>query len=229
MGGGLRKKYVKLVRGSVYDLTAMYIRLIVKQNVNDKVSMSICKTLADILNNGYTFTMLHKDIMTAFTHHRDLDLAKYKKPCSLNLIKQGVMYYHKELKIINQLPAVVHDIDAGTLTSVPTEFYVEPVASYTIEDLLKYFYSRTMADTAEFNPKRMSGLFSHMIDKYGLDKLLFMIEAAARMFDAEHKIFTLADFDSYSSTASHYLEEIKNSCTFSGEDKYVPKRRVLFD
>ena len=227
MGGGFRKKYVKLVRGSVYDLAAMYIRLIVKQDISDKVS--IVKKFAEVLNNGYTFAIVSKDIMTAFRNHRDLDFTKYRKPCSLNLVKQGIMYYHKELKIINPLPVVVHDVDAGTLTSAPIEFFVEPVASYTIEDLLKYFYSRTMADTAEFNPKRMSGLFTHMIDKYGLDKLLFMIEAAARMYDAEHKVFTLTDFDSYSSTASHYLEEIRNSCTFSGEDKYVPKRRVLFD
>lgn len=211
----------------MYDLAAVYIRLILKRDITDKVS--VIKKFAEILNNGYTFTMLLKDILLTFHNHRDFDFNRYKKPCSLNLIKQGVMYYHKELKIINTLPVVVHDVDAGTLTSTPTEFFVEPVASYTIEDLLKYFYSRTMADTAEFNTKRMSALFKHMIDKYGLDKLLFMIEAAARMYDSEHKVFTLADFDSYNSIATHYLEEIKNSCVFSGEDRYVPKRRVLFD
>lgn len=190
--------------------------------------MSVVRKFACILNNGYTFKVIHKDILTAFNNHKDLDFAKYNKPCKFNLVKQGVMYYHKELKIINTLPVIVHDVDAGTLTSAPVDFYVEPVASYTIEDLLKYFYSKNMADTAEFNPKRMSGLFLHMIDKYGLDKLLFMIEAASRMYDAERKTFTLADFDSYNSTASHYLEEIRNSCAFSGENRYVPKRRVLF-
>lgn len=217
-----------LVRGSVYDLAAMYIRLIIKQDISDKVS--IIKRFAEILDNGYTFNIILKDILTAFYHDRDLDFNKYKKPCGLNLVKQGVMYYHKELKIMNSLPVVVHDIDAGTLTSASsTEFYVEPVASYTIEDLLNYFYSKNMADVVEFNAKRMTGLFTHMIEKYGLDKLLFMIEAAARMYDAEYKVFTLSDFDSYSSTASHYLEEIRNNCTFSGENKYVPKRRVLFN
>jgi hypothetical protein len=85
-----------------------------------------------------------------------------------------------------------------------------------------------MADKQEYNPKRMAGMFKHMIDKYGLDKLLFMIEASARMFAAEHKVFTLSDFDSYSSTASQYLEEIRNSCKYSGGENYVPKRRVLF-
>ena len=208
---------------------AIYIKLIIKHDISIEDKKSICQKFSEILNNGYTFGILYKDIMTSFEYHRDLDFSKYKKPLDFNLVKQGVMYYHKELKIINTLPAVIHDIDAGTLTSTPTEFFVEPVASYTIEDLLKYFYSKNMADIAEFNPKRMSGLFKHMIDKYGLDKLLFMIEAAARMYDAEHKIFTLSDFDSYNSTASHYLEEIKNSCTFSGEMTYVPRKRMLFN
>ena len=226
MGRGFGKKYVKLVRGSVYDLTALYIKLIVKHETNQ--SMVILKRFAEILNNGYTFQAILKDILIAFKNNTDFPFGKYNKKIDCNLIKKGVMYYHKELKIMNSLPMIEHDIDKGTLTSSQVEFFVEPVASYTMDDLLKYFYSKGMADKVEYNPKRMSGMFKHMIGKYGLDKLLFMIEAAARMFNAEHKVFTLSDFDSYSSTASQYLEEIQNNCKFSGGDKYVPKRRMLF-
>ena len=138
------------------------------------------------------------------------------------------MYYHKELKLMNSLPVINHDIDKGTMTSEKVEYYLEPVASYTIDDLLKYFYSKNMADIQEYNPKRMAGMFKHMIDKYGLDKLLFMIEGAARMYESEHKVFTLVEFDSYSSTASQYLEEIKNNCKYSGGGTYVFRKRVLF-
>ena len=75
----------------------------------------------------------------------------------------------------------------------------------------------------------MYGLFEHFISKYGIDKVLFMIEGAARMYEAEHKVFSLNDFESYSSTASQYLEEIQNNCKYSGGDKYVIRRRKLFD
>lgn len=139
------------------------------------------------------------------------------------------MYYHKQLKLMNQLPVINHDIDSGTMTSNKVEYYLEPVASYTLDDLLKYFYSKGMADPVEYNYKRMHGMFKHMIDKYGLDKVLFMIEGAARMYESEQKVFTLQDFDSYSSTASGYLEEIKNNCKYSGGDQYVHRRRVLFN
>jgi hypothetical protein len=137
------------------------------------------------------------------------------------------MYYHKQLKLMNSLPAINYDIDRGTMTSEKVEYYLEPVASYTMSDLLTYFYSKDMADVQEYNPKRMAGIFRHMIEKYGLDKLLFMIEGAARMYESEHKVFSLSDFDSYSSTASQYLEEIKNNCVYSGGNKYVFRKRVL--
>lgn len=216
-----------LVNGSVYDLAALYIKLIVKHDIEDK--MGVVKQFASILDNGYTYEIILRDILNAFYSNTPLNFNKYSSPCGLNLLKQGVMYYHKELKIINKLPVVVHDIDAGTLTSTPTEFFVEPRASYTLDDLTKYFCSKEMTDMQEYPIKRLQGILKHMVDKYGIDKVLFMIEACSRMFNAEKKWFSISDFDSYNSTASHYIEESRNNCTFSGEMNYVPRKRVLFN
>lgn len=192
--------------------------------------MKLFNSLANALNNGYTYEIIYDDIFRAFYSKTALSFSKYNGQYNTdrNLLQQGVMYYHKELKLMNSLPVVAHDIDKGTLTSSKVEYYLEPRASYTISDLLEYFYSKGMADTDEYNPKRMAGMFRHKIERYGLDKVLFMIEAAARMFDAEHKVFSLNDFDEYSSTASQYLEEIKNNCKYSGGDRYEPRKRVLF-
>lgn len=182
------------------------------------------------LDNGYTYTEIRFALMDYLYEHKPFSFQRFARPNKkqeINLLKSGTMYYHKELKIISAPPVINHDIDSGTMTSSKTEFYVEPVASYSMNNLLTYFYSKNMADETEYNPKRMAGIFKHMIDKYGLDKLLFMIEGAARMYDAENKVFSLSDFDSYSSTASQYLEEIKNNCKYSGSDKYVFRKRVL--
>ena len=200
-----------------------------KPNKNRQVE--IINLLCSYLDNGYVYSDIYNDILNSFYSGNQFPHNKYQTRCMQdgNLIKQGIMYYHKELKIMNPLPVVNYDIDSGTMTSSKTEYYLEEVASYTINDLLNYFYSKNMADVNEYNPKTMYGLFKHMISKYGLDKVLFMIEGAARMYDAEHKVFTLNDFDSYSSIASRYLEEIKNNCKYSGGDKYVPRKRKLFD
>lgn len=207
----------------------MYIVLIEKEPLVPYNQKALITCLSQILDNGYTYENVHKEILKSFHSNSLFPFAKFKKPRNDgNLLKQGTMYYHKQLKLMNSLPVINHDIDKGTMTSEKVEYYLEPVASYTIDDLLAYFYSKNMADTQEYNPKRMAGMFKHMIEKYGLDKLLFMIEGAARMYESEHKIFSLSDFDSYSSTASQYLEEIKNNCKYSGGDKYVYRKRVLF-
>lgn len=206
----------------------MYMILIEQQKMSNERQKELLNTFANILDNGYTYQDIKQAILKAYNGDKIFPFYIFKQPCENNLIKQGTMYYHKELKLMNSLPVVNHDIDSGTITSSKTEFYLEPVASYTLDDLLKYFYSKNMADIQEFNPKRMKGMFKHMVQKYGLDKLLFMIEGAARMYDSEQKVFTLNDFDSYSSTASQYLEEIKNNCKYSGGDKYVPRKRMLF-
>jgi hypothetical protein len=211
----------------VLDLAATYIML---NNVRKEDTNSIIQRFIKYLDNGYTYNELRGAILDAFHSKQLFPDYRYEKPCKQegNLLKQGIMYYHKQLKLMNSLPTINHDIDKGTMTSEKVEYYLEQVASYTINDLLTYFYSKNMADVQEYNPKRMAGIFRHMIDKYGLDKLLFMIEGAARMYESEHKIFSLSDFDSYSLTASQYLEEIKNNCKYSGGDKYVARKRVLF-
>ena len=205
--------------------------MIEQDKPNNKRQQEIVNLFCSYLDNGYIYEELYNDILKVFYHGNPFPHYKYTKPCNHdgNLIKQGIMYYHKELKLMNSLPVINHDIDSGTMTSSKVEYYLEEVASYTIDDLLKYFYSKNMADINEYNPKRMYGLFKHFISKYGIDKVLFMIEGAARMYEAEHKVFSLNDFESYSSTASQYLEEIQNNCKYSGGDKYVIRRRKLFD
>lgn len=181
-----------------------------------------------VIGKGYTYEDIMKDIVNAFHNNSRLKFSKYNKIIQKNLLKIGVTYYHKELKLISPLPVVTHDVDSGTITSNEVEYYSEPVASYTMEDLLKYFYSKGMTDEKEYNAKRMAGVFRYTIEKYGLDKVLFMIEAAARAYESEKRIFSLSDFEGYNHTATTYLEQIKNNCKYSGGDKNVPRKRVLF-
>ena len=215
-------------KGSVYDLATIYV-ILTKKNSNYQDTNTIISKFCNILDKGYTYNELRLDILNAIKKQSMFSFNKYNKQKkeNCNLLKQGVMYYHKELKLMNSLPTVNHDINNGTITNNEIEYYLEPVASYTIEDLLKYFYSKNMADVNEYNHKRMAGIFKHIINKYGIDKTLFMIEHAARLYESEHKVFSLSSFESYNSIASQYLEEIKNNCKYSGGDKYVLKRRVL--
>lgn len=211
------------------DLAATYIGLIERVKPDIKRQNEIISQLSTFLDNGYTYEELQKAMLDSLHKKIQFPLYKFTKPRKQdgNLLKQGTMYYHKQLKLMNSLPAINYDIDRGTMTSEKVEYYLEPVASYTMHDLLQYFYSKEMADVQEFSYNRMNGFFKHLVEKYGIDKVLFMIEGAARMYESEHKVFSVSDFESYSSTASQYLEEIKNNCVYSGGNAYVYRKRML--
>lgn len=210
----------------------MYIVLIKRHPLNTQQQKDVINGFCTYLDNGYTYKEMVNDILNCFYLHNKFPFDKYNKKSSIgaNLIKQGVIYYHKELKLINKFPTVNHDIDAGTLISEEEDYYLEQVASYTIDDLLKYFYSFGMANEQEYNYKRMYALFKYKINDYGLDKVLFMIEACARMYNAEQREFKLSDFEASQSIASMYLEEIQNNCKNTGGSRYyVTRKRKLFD
>ena len=209
-------------------MAATFIVLIEKQQISKDKQAILLNELAFALGNGYTYQDIMGDIINAFHSNLRLSFAKYNKVIQKNLLKKGVTYYHKELRLISELPVSTHDVDSGTITSSEVEYYLEPVASYTMDELLKYFYSKGMTDEKEFSPKRMAGVIKYNIDKYGLDKVLFMIEAAARLYESDKKIFSINDFEGHNYTATGYLEQIINNCKYSGGDTYVLRKRVLF-
>lgn len=211
----------------MYDLAAIYTVLIEGCN---NITHDLCKAIANILDNGYTYEDIRSEIIHAFNVHDMFPFYKFKKiKYNGNLLKQGIRYYHKQLNIMSQLKPVHHDIDTGTITSQGNEYWIEPRASYTAEDLVNYIYSKNMIDMKEFPPKRMNKLFSSLVSQYGLEIVLFMIEHAARIYDSSHEMFSLNKFSTYHSIAISYLEEIKNNCVYSGGVDYVPRKRMLLN
>ena len=129
---------------------------------------------------------------------------------------------------MNTLNPVAHNIDTGVITSDKNQYWIEPKASYTINDVMNYFYSKNIADKDEYYPARLKGILIRYINKYGIDLVMFMIEHAYRVFISENKQFSIQTFESYKNPALNYLKEIENNCKYTGSDKYVPRKRMLF-
>lgn len=200
-----------------------------KQMPNGKRQADILNQIASALNNGYTYSDIFNDICSAIGKSLPPDFSKYNTRIQKNLLAHGTKYYHKELRLMSPLPIINHDIENGTITSSDVEYYLEPRASYTISDLLDYFYSKGMTDEKEYSRNRMAGVFKYLIEKYGIDKILFMIEAANRLYESDQKMFSISDFEGYNRIASDYLDQIKSNSKYSGGDEYVLRKRVLFN
>ena len=178
-----------------------------------------------------------QDIMEAFYSGNMFPWFKYRNYNRIldyqNLLRAGTRYYHKNLLVMNPPATVTHDVDAGVLVSHQQQFFVEPRASYTMYELVSYFYERTGVDNREaegnqFSRKRVSSFFQALLRTYSVDHLLFMIEAAGRNHDTYEGTFTLKNFADFNPEAMRYMENIKESADSTiGGSGYVIKRRML--
>lgn len=219
-------KTAQLVNGSVYDLAAMYIVLIDGESISNP---TLIRAFGEILDNGYTYKDVRDEILRVF-HSQDMfPFYRFKKLKSNgNILKHGTRYFHKELNIMSEVAPVSHDIDTGVITSGGSEYWIEPRASYTIDDLMSYIYSKCNVDSEEYHPNRMRGLMKNYVNQYGIEVTLFMVEHAVRVQqEEENEHFSLKKFDTYRPFALGYLEQIKNNCVYSGGLDYVPRKRML--
>lgn len=181
------------------------------------------------LDNGWGWRELHQEIIKSSKQNSPFSHYRYNKPYqgnNPNLIKQGVFYYHKELKIMNDLAPVNYDIDKGTMDRDDNVYWCEQLASFQVSDLMKFFYRKldSHINKTEFPENRMTGLLKSMLKDTGIDMMLFMIEAAARNTE-DGRSFDVKAFRDYIPVAMEYMEQIKNNCHYSGGGQYVRRKR----
>lgn len=187
--------------------------------------------VAGILNKGYTYDVVRGAIFEAFYNHKPFPFDRFNQRINQNLLQQNkfLRYYHKELLLRNGFSEEVHDVDTGNITSSPVEFWVEPRASYTMDDLLAYFKKNIPYRQSQYSDNRLRGIFERYVKELGIDVTLFMIEHAIKMNGYEKTEFDYRRFDDYQPKAHEYLEENKNGVAYSGGAEYVSRKRMLLD
>ena len=211
-------------KGSVYDLAAIYTWLIDKKPDNID---TIEEWFSKFLDLGHSYESIRNEILSSFYDKRRFNAkmfqCKYSKE-DANMVKQGEIYYHKELKITAKPPTINLDIEKGTMVSSNSDYFLEQRASYTIKDLVRYFYSRGMANVSEYNYHRMKGFLLYKAKQCGIDMLLFILEAMYRDYVADQKQFNINKFDNYIGTAKQFMEDAKNN---AGTPYYVRRKRNI--
>ena len=185
--------------------------------------------IADILNRGWTYDVVRGAIFHCFHNHLHFPFRKFSQKVEGNLLQQSVRYYHKELILLSGPQEEAHNVDTGNITSSEYQFYVEPRASYTIDDLLAYFKKNVLYNQTLYTDNRLKGFFRHEVERFGLDVTMFMIEYLIRMGRSDRTNFDLKRFDDYYLEGHKFLEENKNSVAYAGGAGYVLRERMLLD
>ena len=123
------KSSTLISKGSVFDLSAVYIMLHLRRKPTPEEQRDIVYGFNNILDNGYTFKVIISAVFNSFllktklNSPNDLVSLLRNKPKE-NIIKQKI-YYHKELRVQPEPSVTEVDYNNGTMISSGQEFFVE--------------------------------------------------------------------------------------------------------
>jgi len=204
---------------------------------------AVMKDIDELMAGNMTFQKIHEAITTyvnrgpekmketyLVSHLLEAERIPYQKGVKQhnpdNLLMPMKFYYHQALQITPPPPVVVQLPD-GSFHSSYEPFYLEIRESFTVDDLVDYFYSKA-AMTASTTRDKDKGAFRHMLKTYDVDFLLHLIdEAFAQALDRgaqiPHEPFMIQE---YVAETHLVYENRKNICYEGGFDRVIPRTRT---
>lgn len=211
----------------MFDLAAMYIFLHNEIKYSKENLYTVARNMCMIADAGYTFSEIRTLIFKAWQTGQKLSPKVYGSKKE-NLIKQKV-YLHRRLR--KQPPAHITKFDEQTgeyvgLNDEEYEYYfVETVASFTLKDLKEYLLKTKMVDTEQFTEARINGLLKYYIKRFGIEKTLFLIDAASDSRRDYTKTIPLDKLDNYVQDAREMEQRVYNNIKSVEGDKIWAKPR----
>ena len=132
-----------------------------------------------------------------------------------SLLKPNTFYYHDRLRIMSKAPKW----DPETLKEITYPYFLEMKIMFTMDDLIEYFYQKTLIPVELRNRKNEEASFKYLLDKYKImktepiDFILFLIDSV-REEDSIYKVF---DLQKYEPDVFKMFERLSNDKTIKKE------------
>lgn len=220
---------------SIFDLAFSFMEDFFTENPPDETKRQILYDIQGLLNGGWT----SEEITKEFRHFNGSfpgsipsipEMFKGLRRNKTNLLVQGIYYYHNQLRIHPPAPKRSLDLNTGEIIKGDDEYYLEMRASYTIENLTDYFIKRSDGKAPQSEHKRFIGSFQYLLKSYSIEQVLFMIDAFVNEVesgDVYEKNFSPLTVKDYARDGEERLGQRRTEITMAGEDRIVPRRRVL--
>lgn len=223
-----------ITRASAWDITAGFVKLFYNKQPSNAVLSSLLKAFCDILELGYNSKMIAKEIRNAFTENRKFSIQKFCNKYTgedRNLLKQKKLHVMPWLNNILPPSKTIDDIEQGVYRHIyeARRFYAEPIASLEVDDIVQLVYDKLIIDEKEYNPKRLKGIIHHLIGKYDVEIVLFIIYVAMGEQIENRTPITFNKLEDLYSIAKDSYEEALNYRLTEEVFYVVPKERMLFD
>lgn len=162
----------------VYDLVQEYYNSLCSNGTQQKGDYSTVSNMIEkSLRSGWSQAQILRAIKT---RHPKAVLIKDILYPRENMVLNNEIYYHSELRIVPPHPRSKIDEVTGNVVYVnlDEEWKLEMVKTYTLYNLLKYYYNIFKIKYKEHEVKRDVGAMKYMLNSYSIDQLLFIIDSA---------------------------------------------------
>jgi hypothetical protein len=192
-------------------LVAAYLNS-VKNCTEKSSSLEAEKLIEKYLQDGWTDKQIERAIDTR--HPKATKLGNILSPTE-NLIESEKIYFHSELRIFPPVPKSRIDDEGNIIyVNLSEDFELQMVKTYSMYQLLKYYYSKFNIIPSQNEVKRDIGGIKYLMKFIDLDRLLFLIDVA-------HSIITENDYQKPLSPL-----ELQN---FTREALSIYEQKVAFD
>jgi hypothetical protein len=185
--------------------------------------------MASLMNKGFMFDEVRRYIFNTTNMSNMKDVISFissRTSNHENILKTGV-YYHKRLRVIPKPHTVNIDYNTGTMVSQGQEYFVEMIASFSINDLKQYLFENAKINTTVYYDKRINGLLTDLVKRYGLEQTLFMIDTAIEdTYNNEYDNYLQVDkIINYYDKAMVCYKTAINNCKSNGGNIICPRKR----
>lgn len=220
---------------SIFDLGFAFIQRFYDSEPAQEEKKRIINEFSDLLLDGWTAEDIIKTLRTFQMKYPGTRPDLYQlfgkvSQTGYNLLYPGCFYYHNQLRIIPGPPKRELDYNTGQIIKIEEPFFLEMRASYTLDNLVDYFIAQFHLDVTIDDRKRYAGGFKYLLKNYNIDTILFMIDAASNYAyseDMNQRDFNVLQLQDYRTKAEHAIGQKRTENKISGDDRIVPRKRVL--
>jgi hypothetical protein len=219
---------------SIYDIVYDYIDTFYpNEKMNKEQKKTIHREVKKLLQNGWCSSELYMGFKDASKKKAKptlnaTQLFRGKRRKKENLIEPGTFYYHNDLRLTSAPPKREIDYDSGEIKVINEEYFLEMKASYTVDDLIKYYSRQTGVKLPAYEQKRYIGTFNWLVGVYGVEMVLFMIDITVNMYMADDQPmpYSPLDIQKYKREAKQIRDQKITENVHSGGNKIVRKKRL---
>lgn len=140
-----------------------------------------------------------REIFNILSDNKNINIKASELPSKYwegSLLKPNTFYYHDKLRIMSKAPKW----DPETLREITYPYFLEMKIMFTMDDLIEYFYQKTLIPVELRNRKNEEASFKYLLDKYKvmktepIDFILFLIDSAKEE-DSIYKVFDLQKYE----------------------------------